>query len=79
MAPRSPAAAASQMSGAPPAGTTPTAFPGADDVATEEIQNVAGTMVTIPSSKGRNTRKNRCLTSDQRPRRCSSIARRSRS
>ncbi len=35
---------------------------------------MAGTMVTIPSSKGRNTRKNRCLTSDMRPRRCSSIA-----
>ena len=31
-------------------------------------------MVNIPTSKGRNTRKNRCLTSDPRPRRDSSIA-----
>ena len=52
----------------------PPGFREADDIATPEIQFVAGTMVTIPSSKGRNTRWNRCLTSDPRPRRCSSIA-----
>ena len=53
-------------------GEEPPGFLEADDIATEEIQFVAGTMVAIPSSKGRKTRRNRCLTSDPRPRRCPS-------
>ncbi len=74
MAPLSPASAAAQMSDTPADGGALPDFTAADDIATAEIQVVAGVMVNIPTSKGRNTRKNRCLTSDARPRRDSSIA-----
>ena len=55
MAARSPACAAAQMSSALPAGDAPPGLCVADEIATPEIQFVAGTRVNIPSSKGRNT------------------------
>ena len=49
-------------------------LPGADDIARVEIPIVSGTIVNIPTSNGRNTRWNRCLTSAPRPRLWSNIA-----
>ena len=49
-------------------------LPAAEDIARVETPIVSGTMVNIPANKGRNTRWNRCLTSDPRPRLWSNIA-----
>ena len=73
IASRSPASAATQIVDASAVAEVLLDLRG-DDIAMEEIQFVAGTTVTMPANKGRNTRRKRCLTSAPRPRRCNSIA-----